>query len=153
MGPTNIANLQDAFWCWWATSEARVYVCRDLRRPLSTLSNRQLRTQVFCLFERVQRQHESAVKYVPWPGLNVSIIQRPARSVHPSTLPQLEINSPKLSTVEKSKLRHPVMYLLSWLVFILPDILCERNIDSAQPGGVSQPTKIKLNIGWVPGST
>ena len=44
------------------------------------------------------------------------------------------------------------MYLISWLVFILPDILCERNIDSAQPGGVSQPTQIKLNISWVAGS-
>ena len=40
------------------------------------------------------------------------------------------------------------MYLISWLVFILPDILCERNIDSAQAGGVSQPTQIKLNISW-----
>ena len=41
----------------------------------------------------------------------------------------------------------------SWLVFILPDILCERNIDSAQPGGVSQPTQIKLNISSVAGSS
>ena len=52
----------------------------------------------------------------------------------------------------KSQLCYPLMYLISWLVFILTDILCERNIYSAQPGGVSQPTQIKLNISWVAGS-
>ena len=45
------------------------------------------------------------------------------------------------------------MYLISWLIFILPDISCERNMDSAQPGGVRQPTRIKLNISLVAGSS
>ena len=44
------------------------------------------------------------------------------------------------------------MYLISWLVFVLQDILCERIIDSAQQGGVSQLTPIKLKIIWVAGS-
>ena len=34
------------------------------------------------------------------------------------------------------------MYLVSWLVFISSDILCERNLDSAQLAGESQPLSL-----------